>query len=51
MFSPLRYLMTELGIRTSDWGSLDDKDKTDLKQWATDEAAAFAAEGKVISNA
>lgn len=37
----LRYLMAELGIRTSDWQSLGPKDKEDLKQWAEEEQDAL----------
>lgn len=38
--SPLKYLMTELGITSAEYVALSQKDRDDLKQWANEEIAA-----------
>ena len=51
--SPLiycRYQFQGFGDFMASYRELDEKDKADLKQWAKDEMAAFAAEGKPLPN-
>jgi hypothetical protein len=35
--TPLQYLMQQLAFKTGDYAALSDKDKDDLKVWATEE--------------
>ena len=37
----LRYLMNELKFKTTEWTSLSEKDKEELKQWADEEQKAL----------
>lgn len=44
--TPLKYLMAELGLKLGDWQPLSEKDKNDLKAYATEEMKARGIEVK-----
>jgi hypothetical protein len=44
--SPMVYLSKQLGFKMSEWGTLTDSDKNNLKQWAVEEMTLLGIEIK-----
>ena len=42
--NPLKYLMKELSLKATDWSTLSDIDKNDLKDWARVEMKVLGIE-------